>query len=179
MQMKIGVLLAVILVALTGCFDSENKSVETTLSPTPAPKSSYDFKLSAKEQEVYNNFQKDLNEQHLKGLEPISIAKLYVQAQLDDRNDVVYALYTDRDGHVQWTKEEHEKTPDSHRGTNEQTLKTYNHIESGKFIQTSDFEGYIEYQLDKDGEDKAENKSGFKMIKDDDGIWNVSFMPIQ
>jgi len=118
--MKIFVLLAVILVTLTGCFDSVNKLVETKLSSTLAPNSSYDFKLSAKEQEVYNKFQKDINEQHLKGLEPISIDKLYVQAQLDVRDDVVYALYTDRDGHVQWTKEEVEKTADSHR---EQTNK--------------------------------------------------------
>lgn len=175
--MKIGVLLAVILVALTGCYDSQNKSTKITLSPTPVPKSSYDFKLSAIEQEVYNNFQKDLNEQHLKGLEPISIAKLFIQAQLDDNYEVVYALYTDKD--VLWTKEEDEKTPDSDRATNEQTLETYNNIETGKFIQTGDFEGYIEYRSDRDAEDNAENMSGFRMIKDDDGIWNVSFMPIQ
>jgi hypothetical protein len=176
MRMKIGLLLAVILVTLTGCFSKENNSSEPTPSPTPpVPASSHDFKLSAREQEVYNNFQKDLNEQHLKVLEPISIAKLYVQARLDNKNDVVYALYTDKNGHVEWTKEEHEKFSNSDSGTKEQILKTFNNIETGKFVQTSEFEGYVEYQSSKD----AENKSGFKMIKDDDGIWNVSFQPIQ
>lgn len=143
--------------------------------PTATLSSSSDFKLSDREQEVYNNFQKDLNEQRLNGLEPISIAKLYVQAILDNKNDVVYALYTDKKGHVQWTKEEDEKIPNSDRGTREQTFKTFNNIEKGKFVQTSDFEGYIEYQSRAD----AESKSGFHMIKDDDGIWNVSFQPIQ
>ncbi|MCJ8013080.1 M56 family metallopeptidase [Paenibacillus sp. KQZ6P-2] len=129
--------------------------------------------LSAKEQEVYNNFQKDLNEQHLNGLEPISIAKLYVQAKLDNKYDVEYALYTDREGFVQWTKEDDEKIPDSDRGTEEQVLSTFKNIESGEFVQTSDFEGYIEYQSN------SGSKSNFQMIKDDDGIWNVSFQPIQ
>jgi hypothetical protein len=161
--------------ALTGCFSKENKSVVLTPSPTLTPTSSLDFKLSVKEQEVYNNFQKDLNEQQLKELEPISIAKLYVQARLDNKNDVVYALYTDKNGHVQWTKEEDEKIPNSDRGEREQILKTFNNIENGKFVQTSDFEGYIEYQSSED----VKSKSGFKMIKDDDGIWNVSFQPIQ
>lgn len=161
--------------ALTGCFSKENKSDVLTPSPTSTPTSLLDFKLSVKEQEVYNNFQKDLDEQQLKELEPISIAKLYVQARLDNKNDVVYALYTDKNGHVQWSKDEDEKIPNSDRGIREQILKTFNNIENGKFVQTNDFEGYIEYQSSED----AKSKSGFKMIKDDDGIWNVSFQPIQ
>lgn len=94
--MKFGLLLVEILIVLTGCFSKENKSDILASSPTLTPTLSLDFKLSFKEQEVYNNFQKDLNEQYLKELEPISIAKLYVQASLDYNNDVVYALYTDK-----------------------------------------------------------------------------------
>ncbi|NOV01199.1 RNA polymerase subunit sigma [Paenibacillus sp. LMG 31457] len=124
---------------------------------------------------MYYNFQKDLNEQHLKGLEPISIAKLYVQARLDNKNDVVYALYTNKSGYVQWSKEEDKKIPSSDRGTKEQILKTFANIDKGKFVQSSDFEGYIEYQ----SIEEAKSKSGFKMIKNDDGIWSVSFQPIQ
>lgn len=175
MKLKIILTLAVILVALTGCLNKESKIADPTPLPTTAPISSSDFKLSSKEQEVYNNFQKDLNEQHLKGLEPISIAKIYVQASLDNKRDVIYALYTDRKGRVLWTKEEFEKFPVSDRGTKEEILKPFKNIETGTFIQTSDFEGFIEYQSRKD----AEAKSGFQMIKDEDGIWNVAFQPIQ
>ena len=60
---------------------------------------------------------------HLKGLEPITIAKLYVQAGIDKKYDVKYALYTDREELVLWTKEEDEEIPDNHRTTNEQILK--------------------------------------------------------
>ncbi|MFE6169390.1 RNA polymerase subunit sigma [Viridibacillus arvi] len=134
------------------------------------------FELSAKEEEVYSNFQKDLNLKHLFELEPISIAKLYVKAEFDKKYDVVYALYTDRAGHVQWSKEEDEKIPESHRGSDEQIVKKFKNIEKGTFLQTSDYEGYIEYDLD-------EGTNGFPMIfqmtKNVDGIWQVSFMPIQ
>lgn len=158
-----------VMLLISGCALTDAKSVDNLQGANTKK----DEMLSAKEQEVYTNFLKDLNEQHLKGLEPISIAKLYVQSNLDKKYDAAYALYTDRKGFVQWAEDEDEKIPNSDRGTKEQVLKTFKGIESGEFIQTSDFEGYIEYQPN------LESKSGFQMIKDDDGIWNVSFQPIQ
>ena len=130
------------------------------------------FELSTKEEEVYSNFQKDLDLKHLSELEPISIAKLYVKAWFDKKYDVEYALYTDREGYVQWSKEEDEKIPESHRGSDEQIIKQFKNIDKGTFVQTSDYEGYIEYDL-------SEGTNGFQMIKNQDGIWQVSFMPIQ
>ena len=41
-----------------------------------------------------------------------------------------------------------------------------------EFIQTSDHEGYVKY-MNESGE------MGFQMVKDENGIWNVSFTPIQ
>jgi hypothetical protein len=130
------------------------------------------FELSAKEEEVYINFQKDLDVKHLSGLEPVSIAKLYVKAGFDKNYDVQYALYTDREGYVQWSKEEDIKIPETHRGTDEQKIKQFKTINKGKFVQTSDYEGYIEY-------DSGEGTNGFQMIKNEDGIWQVSFLPVQ
>ncbi|NHN29314.1 RNA polymerase subunit sigma [Paenibacillus agricola] len=163
--------------ALTGCLNSPTQVIEPQ-SQSALP--GYDFKLSPQEQEVYSRFQKDLNEQHLKELEPISIAKVYIQASLDNKKEVQYALYTDRSGHVLWTKEESEKfTETGDRVQNkQQTLKLFNNIEKGSFIQTSDFEGYIEF-VPRPEVQGAEGKSGFQMIKDEDGIWNVAFQPIQ
>jgi hypothetical protein len=178
MDMKIAFVLAAMLVALTGCLGQSKKTVE----PAPA-KPGYEFTLSPKEQAVYNSFQKDLDEQHLQELGPISIAKLYVQAALNNNREVLYALYTDKTGHVLWTKEEFGKFPKTDTGleNQERTLKLFNNIEKGVFIQTSDFEGYIEYMASTgtEGTQTRENKSGFQMIKDDDGIWNVAFQPIQ
>ncbi|WP_260631666.1 RNA polymerase subunit sigma [Neobacillus niacini] len=130
------------------------------------------FELTAKEEEVYSDFQKDFNLKHLNGLEPISIAKLYVKAVFDKKYDVQYALYTDREGYVQWSKEEDERIPESDRGSDEQNIKKFNNIDKGTFIKTSDYEGYIEY-------DGGEGSSGFQMIKNEDGLWQVSYMPIQ
>ncbi|ANX11026.1 RNA polymerase subunit sigma [Fictibacillus arsenicus] len=133
------------------------------------------FTLTPAEEVIYQKFLQDLDEQHLKGLNPVSISKLYVQAQLDKRYNAVYALYTDREGYVQWTKEDDERIPESDRGTIINTLTTYNNIDSGNFIPDGDHNGYIEYEASQN----ADAKSGFKMVKDEDGIWNVSFMPIQ
>ncbi|GIW50570.1 MAG: hypothetical protein KatS3mg080_1181 [Anoxybacillus sp.] len=130
------------------------------------------FALTPHEQQAYEAMKKDLNEEHLKELNPISIAKIYVQASLDGEYDVVYALYTDRLDRIRWSKEEDEKIPPSDRGTREMILTQFQGIEKGIFIQTSEDEGYIKFT-------NENGKFGFQMIKDDDDIWNVAFMPIQ
>jgi hypothetical protein len=133
------------------------------------------FTLTAEEEVIYEKFQQDLDEKHLKDLNPISIAKLYIQFQIDKKYDTAYELYTDKEGFVQWTKEDDKKIPESDRGTITQTLTTYNNIDKGKFILNGENEGYIEFEASPN----ADAASGFKMIKDEDGIWNVGFMPIQ
>ena len=131
-----------------------------------------EFTLSNEENNAYQLFLKDLNEVHLKDLSPISIAKLYVKAEIDQQYDAVYALYTDRKEHIQWTKEEDRAIPEEDRGTKETLIKKFKNIGKGTFIQTSDDQGYISFQ-------GPDGKLGFQMIKDDDGIWNVAFQPIQ
>jgi hypothetical protein len=130
------------------------------------------IELSAKEEEVYRNFQVDVNLKYLSGLEPISVAKLYVKAAFDKKYDIQYALYTDREGYVLWSKEEDKIIPESDRGSDEQNIKIFKNIDKGTFIQTSDYEGYIEY-------DSGEGTNGFQMVKNEDGVWQVSFLPIQ
>jgi hypothetical protein len=133
------------------------------------------FELTHNEVKAYESFQSDLNLKHLEGLGPISIAKLYVKAGFDKKYNVQYALYTDRSEYVLWSKEEDEKIPESDRGTNEQNHLLFKNLDKGRFVQTSDYQGYIEY----DSSDSSEAKSGFKMIKNESGVWHVAFMPIQ
>lgn len=133
------------------------------------------FELSSVEEQAYKNFQKDLDLKHLSGLEPISIAKLYIYAGYNQDSKIQYALYTDRKDRIQWSKEEDENFPDSDRATEKQVLIQFKNFEKGTFIKTSDYEGYIEFEA---GEG-SEVKSGFQMIQNEDGIWQVSFMPIQ
>ncbi|ALF11766.1 hypothetical protein [Parageobacillus thermoglucosidasius] len=130
------------------------------------------FTLTEAEQTAYENIKSDLSERHLQGLSPVSVAKIDIQAALDKEYDVQYVLYNDRPDYVRWSKEEDEQIPESDRGTKEHLLQTFSGIEKGEFRQTSDHEGDIQY-MNESGE------MGFQMVKDEDGIWNVSFTPIQ
>lgn len=134
--------------------------------------------LNESEQQIYDALVDKLDKEKLVGLEPLSVAKLYVQASLDGQHDLEYFLYTTREGHVQWSKEEYDQDVkkqgnDSSEEALEIKKRNFQNIEKGTFIETSDYEGYIKYE--KDGGDNA----GFQMIQDEDGIWKVAFMPIQ
>ncbi len=162
--MKIILMCVLSICLLSGCYKTKNES----LVDNP-------FQLTKEEQRIYTDFQKDLNERHLINLELISVAKIYVQSELDENYDVTYALYTDRKDYIQWSKEEDAKINKSNRATKKQLLEIFTNIDKGEFIQTGDYRGYIEYESSKD----PESKNGFQMVKDEDGIWNVGFMPIQ
>ncbi|MGG0821260.1 alpha/beta hydrolase [Paenibacillus turicensis] len=134
--------------------------------------------LTESEQQVYDELLQKLDKQKLIGLEPLSVAKLYVQASFDQQHDLQYFLYTTREGHVQWTKEEHEQDLQKQDKSSlanelENSKRLFKNIEKGSFVSTSDYEGYIKYE--KDGDKDA----GFQMVQDEDGIWKVAFMPIQ
>ncbi|MEH7885665.1 hypothetical protein V7654_15300 [Bacillus sp. JJ1609] len=130
------------------------------------------FQLTEAEKTAYNWFKLDHDFDSLKKLSPISIAKLYVQSGIDGDAETEYALYTTRPEYVMWSKEEHIKFSDSDRTTAAQKLSALGGIQDGKFVETSDFEGYISFE-------NANGSQGFRMIKDPDGIWKVAFMAIQ
>lgn len=130
------------------------------------------FKLTEEEKTAYNWFKLDHDLDNLKNLTPISIAKLYVQAGMDGDAETEYALYTTRPEYVMWSKEEHIKISENNRTTASQKLAALGGIQDGKFVETSDFEGYISFE-------NANGSQGFRMIKDPGGIWKVGFMPIQ
>jgi hypothetical protein len=131
---------------------------------------SSDFSLTDEERAVYQVFSDDPTEAHLKNMDPVSIAKIYVQASLDNRQDLLYEMYTDRPEYIGWTKEEQASFPPD---TKENVLHTYKGIEEGEFIQKDDIHGYVRF------DNGGEGKMGFQMVKDDDGYWSVGYMPIQ
>ncbi|WP_409294783.1 DL-endopeptidase inhibitor IseA family protein [Peribacillus sp. SCS-26] len=132
----------------------------------PAP-----FILTQKEKAAYSAFSKDLDEEHLRFLDPISIARLYGQSILDERRDVTYALYTDREGFVQWKWEEHKNFPETKQDKNK-TRSEYASLSEGEFIRTGDYQGFIRYKT-------PAGEMGFQLVRDEDGIWNAAFTPIQ
>jgi hypothetical protein len=154
---------------INGLMPFSPSSDEATTGDSKRPVSQ-DLFLTDEEKAVYQVFSEDPTEDHLKGMGPVSVAKIYVQALLDKRKDLVYELYTDRPDYIRWTKEEQESFPPD---TKENILKTFNGIEKGEFIQKDDIHGYIRF------DNGGEGKMGFQMIKDEDGHWSVGFMPIQ
>lgn len=133
-----------------------------------------EFSLTDEERNAYEWFRLEQNEENLKGLSPISVAKLYIQAQLDEDYVTEYALYTTRPDRVQWTLEEHlefSKEPLTEE-QKKQIISQYKNIELGEFIPSGENEGYISFM-------GIYGDMGFQMVKDESGVWKVSFMPIQ
>lgn len=183
--MKRNVLFPVLLglSVLVGCAEDEVVTNESVKEPEKAAAESdntddtqaaetQDFTLTEKEQTAYDNYSQDLNDEHLAGLDPLSIAKLHIYASLERNDDVHYALYTDREGHVAWSKEEDEEIPESHKGTKESILKSVEGIEDGEFVQQDEISGYIAFENNR-------GTGGYQMVKSSEGNWRVAFMPVQ
>lgn len=159
------------IILLIGCADEQIE--EKNLEPISTAGNLENGFLTEKEREAYENFKKDFDLTYLKDLEPISVAKLYVHAGFEKKYDVQYALYTDREEYVRWSKEEDEQISEKDRGTDEQNTKVFANIDKGVFKQINDFEGVIEYSPDE------HSTTSFHLIQNEDGVWQVSFMPIQ
>lgn len=142
--------------------------------------SEFIFELSDEEYKAYQLIRKDKNEEHLLGLSPISVAKLYIQANFDKDYETEYSIYdTDdvKDG-VGWTLEEHLKIPESDHMTKEYIYEYLVPLINGEFEELSDSGGVIRYQrITKDSNEDPD--MGFQMKRTDEGIWKVCFMPIQ
>lgn len=133
---------------------------------------SEDFlKFSPKEKEAYNWFRLEQNIENLMGLSPITVAKFYIQAELDEDFVTQYALYTTREDRIMWSKEQHMEY--SEEPQDKQTImRAYEYLADGHFVKSDEQSGYIYFQ----GEN---GPMGFQMVKDKNGVWKVSFMPIQ
>lgn len=139
--------------------------------------------LNKTEQTIYNQYQETKEEALLKDVSPISIAKLYVQADLDSDYETQYALmveYEPESKMMGWSKEEHLKNAKEHSAEESKTqlLKRMGDIGIGEFIQQSEQEGYIKYECYDEQVSKYQ-EMGFQLEKNEEGIWKVCFMPIQ
>ncbi len=139
--------------------------------------------LDGNEQEAYRAYRETKDEVLLKGISPITIAKYYIQAELDDDFETQYDLmveYKPEDNMMGWTKEEHLKDAKDNKGieTKESIIKTFGNIGKGEFIQRGSDDGYILF--DRYNENTGDySEMGFQLEKNEEGIWKVCFMPIQ
>jgi hypothetical protein len=137
------------------------------------PEVKNDLELNDQERTAYEQFKSEHNPEALRGLEPISVAKIYIQANADGDQESSYALYTTREDRIMWSLEEDKKYWEEEGTRDAETYKKpFFGLGSGTFHQTSDYEGYISFP-------NQNGEMGFQMLKDENGIWKVSFMPIQ
>ena len=159
--------------------ESRVESPETLVNGNSNP-SEIIFELSKDEQKAYELIKNDKNDEHLLGLSPISVAKLYIQAELDKDYETQYSLYYAddvKDG-VGWTLEEHLKIPENDQGTKEQIYENLVPLINGEFELRDGSYGLIRYQR-RSKETNEDIDMGFQMKRTDEGIWKVCFMPIQ
>ncbi|MCG1023394.1 hypothetical protein [Sutcliffiella horikoshii] len=128
------------------------------------------FELSAEELEIYERLKVEYDTQLLIGLSPISIAKFYVQAAMEEERELQYEFYTDRQDMMQIDKEEY--LSEMGHSSLEQIRNTFFGIQDGIFHDNGD-SGYISYM------NIFGQEWGFQMVKEEDGSWAVAFMPLQ
>ena len=133
------------------------------------------FELTPEELAAYENFSSDYDTAHLKDLEPISVAKLYVWAGYNQNYEVEYELLTDREEYIMWSKEEHLDIPDEHRTKPEDSIIFFRNIDAGEFHTGDDPFGGVSFRH----ADGPEGKARVNMIQNEDGIWQVGFLPLQ
>lgn len=136
--------------------------------------------LSAEELDAYNNFKSNYDEEELRGLEPISVMRLYIHASMEKDYETQWELYIKDENYLGWDKEEHlsMQDPDTHRDYSvfENAVNidiSYDEEDTGMYITWED--KYL------DGYDSSGYpfKYGFGLVKNKDSIWKISFLPMQ
>ena len=141
------------------------------------------FTLTAEEQSLYEAFKEHYDLSLLVGAEPLTITKMFLQAELELDYETYNALFTNREGparariehYIQDTQKikEYYFTEDIQRLL---SAYNYNGIEGGQFEQRSENGGVINFIPPNSG--SLETSVG--MLKNEQGIWQPSFTwPIQ
>ena len=122
---------------------------------------------------AYKAFKENYDSSVLIGLEPVTIARLYMYTWLLGDRETQYHLLTTRPEHKQWSIEEH-LSPYFHGIPTdpEYIIDLAQKFNAGQFIETSPGEGYIQH-----GE--GTEMIGFSLIQGENGVWQVAFMPMQ
>lgn len=135
------------------------------------------MELSDNELNAYNSFKENYDDMALTGLSPLSIMKLYLHAEKIKDYDTQYELYTRDEDQVMWTKEEHLNIPENDRvkdfGIFEKATRRTVTINEGEAIVS----WYSNHDSDAYNEDAWQYS--FRLAMDDNGIWQVGFLPMQ
>ncbi|TCS95046.1 hypothetical protein EDD58_103471 [Hazenella coriacea] len=129
------------------------------------------LQLTNDEEKLYQSFKQGYNNQVLKDATPITVMKLYLHAVQQKDYGTEYELYIDDPEHISWSKEQHLQDASS---KDEPLLDPYNKEMEVEFVQMDETSGNVSYPR----EDES-GKGSFGLIKNQQGIWKVRFMPEQ
>lgn len=129
--------------------------------------------LNNEELQIYNKFKQHYNEEVLRDVEPLSICKMYFYAGYNKDYETEYELYIKGEEWLGWSKEEHMSIPDNERIKDFIEFKNVEDLKA----EVKEDSAVITWKYDGDNED--EFRYGFNLVKNKDGIWKVSFMPMQ
>ncbi len=133
-----------------------------------------ELNLSSEEMAAYSAFAQSKNSSELASLNPMNIARLYLLAWMTGEDELQYEFYTDQEEYIAWSLEEHLALSPFDQASIEETRELFHELSEGKFIQTSATEGYISFVRE-----ESDIPAGFQLRQNDDGVWQVSFMPMQ
>ncbi|WGV59718.1 hypothetical protein QIH01_00875 [Brevibacillus brevis] len=146
---------------------------------TPDPSTIFDLKDDEKEQRYFAYMEMEEKTDELwRGLSPIDILKLYVQAQRDDELEIMYALHNDdvrvEKPTLEQYLEEVKKDPIGARNSARHLAKLLEHGSSMTVENISDKEAVVWISL----KDNSE-RFGYRMEKNKKGIWKVGWRALQ
>lgn len=135
--------------------------------------------LSTEELDVYNRYKSNYDEEELRGLEPLSVMKLYIHAGVEKDLETEWELYTNEENRFLWGKEYHISEFDGGVQINSSIFENavnirVNYIDDDdvsiswedKYLESYDSRGYY-------------FRFSFGLVKSKDGIWKVTFLPMQ
>jgi len=139
-----------------------------------------DFSMSLKLEEIYNKFSKDKDEELLSALEPQDICKLYFHAEDKGDYETMYALYYSEDDYFVPTLDGFLKDMANDsvgRQNSRKFLRSLRRDIQTIEIYTGEKEAKIVFTFKNMNPD--ENKKGFTLLKSNNGIWKVRYLPMQ
>jgi hypothetical protein len=127
--------------------------------------------------EVYADFKDSHDQELLRNLEPYEVMKLYWYADTQEDYETEYEMYVQDDKYFVPSKEEFMEGVQSHSASNKDKQEFTDELESVNNMKQYYFDdttAIVEFQGD-----LMEYPLSFRLLKNGDGIWTVSFMPIQ
>ncbi|HHV46769.1 MAG TPA: DUF4309 domain-containing protein [Tissierellia bacterium] len=136
--------------------------------------------LNEREKEVYEDFTIGFDENVLNGMSPLSVMKIYIHALMEGNYEAEWELYTKEEDQLGWDKEYHMAIPEEDRPKN---FDHYRNPVNIKLTYSEDYKyasiSWEDRYLDEYDGFGNPFRYSFSLVRSEDYIWKVSFLPMQ